>query len=101
MITKRILNISIFGFCFSLILQIIISNTLAVRGNQFMLLSDEKADLVKQVSELRLKDSALSSLSNIEAKAKQLGFVSYTGYLATVNTSGISSVAVVADLAAY
>ncbi len=74
--------------------QIVVTNSVSLKGNELAQLQDRKALLTKDISRLAYEDSNLSSLSYLEVEAKNLGFVEMTGRIYSAGTFEGSSVAV-------
>jgi|GEM_PF-4062427 len=93
MICKKI-NIVAFGiFLVSLFAQMYISNATALRGKDFQQLHEQKSQLERELAKLEYEDSLLSSLENIEGRARQLGFVDMTEPLLSVSSPSLAALA--------
>lgn len=68
----------------SLFGQIYVTNKLAVKGKEMVRLEARKVQLEKEISELKLQQTAYTSLYHIEQEAKKLGFVENTSYVSTI-----------------
>lgn len=71
-------------FTLSIIGQIYVTNTLAAKSKELVGLTKHKVQLEKQLSELKLAQSEVGSLTKIEARAVELGFVQNTNAIATI-----------------
>jgi len=90
-ICKKI-SVFTFGiFVISLLSQMYISNTTALKGKAFQHLNDEKARLDKELALLKYEDSKLSSLEYVEEKALQMGFVNMTEPLLSISSPALAS----------
>ncbi len=90
-ICKKINILSLVIFITSLLVQMYISNTTALKGKDFQHLHEEKAVLEKELALLKYEDSRLSSLEFVEIKAAQLGFVEMTEPLLSVSSPSLAS----------
>jgi len=90
-ICKKINILSLGIFLSSLLVQMYISNTTALKGKDFQLLHQEKAKLEKELALLKYEDSRLSSLEFVEVRAVQLGFVEMTEPLLSVSSPSLAS----------
>lgn len=77
-----------------LVCQIIFTNTLALKGNEFAELRTQKLVLEKTISNLQYDDSKLTAISSVKERAQKLGFVQNTSPLVAVNVNSSTSVAV-------
>ncbi len=74
---------SVIFFC-SLFGQIYVTNKLAVKGKEMVELESKKISLEKQISELQLEQTSLTSLSYIEQEALKMGFIKNSSYVSTI-----------------
>ncbi len=88
---KKINIVSLVIFITSLLVQMYISNTTALKGKDFQNLHEEKAKLEKELALLKYEDSRLSSLEFVEIRAVQLGFVEMTEPLLSVSSPSLAS----------
>ncbi len=68
-----------------------VSNTTALKGKDFRELNERKQQLEKDIAYLQFEDSNLSSLTNVEARARQLGFVEMKEPLTLITTPSLAS----------
>lgn len=78
----------------AILTQIIVTNSVSLKGNELTQLQDRKAHLTKEVSRLAYEDSNLSSLAYLEVVARDLGFVDMSDRIYSAGTFEGSSVAV-------
>lgn len=78
-------------FIVSLLAQMYISNTTALKGKDFQHLHEQKAKLEKELALLKYEDSRLSSLEFVEERAVQLGFVELTEPLLSISSPALAS----------
>jgi len=90
-ICKKINILSLVIFIASLLIQMYISNTTALKGKDFQHLHEEKAKLEKDLALLKYEDSRLSSLEFVEIKATQLGFVEMTEPLLSISSPSLAA----------
>lgn len=90
-ICKKI-SVLCFGiFIISLLAQMYVSNTTALKGRDFQHLHEQKAALEKELAFLKYEDSHLSSLEYVEEKALILGFVELNEPLLTISSPSLAS----------
>jgi len=80
-------------FISSLLLQLFVSNKTALKSVEIANLLEEKVKLEKQISALVLEDSELSSLTYIEDRAREAGFVNMSHVISVIPTTVDTSVA--------
>ena len=78
-IYNLLLKTSFLVFIFSIFGQMFFANKLAVKSSELAELNERKLVLEKEVAKLEFENSVLSSLNNVETRAKQLGFVYISG----------------------
>lgn len=76
----------------SVLLQMFITNNLAVRGAELVELDNKKSQLEKEISKLEFEDSSLSSLAYVEGKAKLLGFIKLSDNVLAIKTPSTAAV---------
>ncbi len=81
---KIIFAISFGLFIITLILQVSVTNGLAIKGKEAQELLVQKSNLENQISELKLEKSKYASIAYIETKAKELGFVENSSYVVAI-----------------
>jgi len=79
-------------FAVSLILQVIITNKYAIKGNEMNRLKETKHELERQISLVTLEIVDSSSLASVEVKAKELGFVEHTVPIEIVGSSQFAAI---------
>lgn len=79
------LKVSILIFVVALSTQIFLSNSFAAKTTDLKDLHLRRGELQKQVSRLEYEDSILSSMSSVESRATELGFLKNNELLASVN----------------
>lgn len=90
---KKFLILSLIVFLISLTFQIYAQNKVAIKGKDVVELQSQHTELSKQISELKLEQSKYLSLSYIENKATELGFIPSTQYVVAIgNTVPLPSV---------
>ena len=95
---KKLTRLTFILMIASLFFQIIFTNIMALKGNEFNELLTKKASLEKYVSMLEFQDSQLNSISSIYERASKLGFAENTGTISSVTNISSSSVAVLTHL---
>lgn len=81
---KIILAISFGMFLITLVIQVSVTNNLAIKGKEAQDFLAQKDTLEKQISELKLEKSKYASIAYIEDKAKDLGFVDNPNYVVAI-----------------
>lgn len=81
----------------SLCFQIVYTNSIALKGNEFAELNAKKSELEKELTALDYEDSTLTSITYVSDKAKELGFVANMSAVLSINTISKSSVAVLTN----
>lgn len=93
-IYKKICLISLGIFIISLLTQMYISNTTALKGKDFQHLHDRKEHLEKDIALLKYEDSKLSSLEFVEQQAAHLGFVKMVEPLLSISSPALASLGI-------
>lgn len=81
---KLIFFTSTVVFILSLVGQLYVTNHLAVKGREMVQLQEQKAQVSKEISELKLEQSKYTSLHYIEREAYALGFVKNDSYVSAI-----------------
>lgn len=76
----------------SIFAQVYISNSVAIKSEDLVELQKQKKEIEKQISKLEYEDSQLSSLSYLETKAKELGFVKFTENVLAIKDPSTASI---------
>lgn len=94
----KILNIckyaclaSLCGFIGSLFIQMHVSNAVSLKGKDFRELHARMQTLEKEIAYLQFEESTLSSLTNVEERARALGFVDQIEPLALISSPSLAS----------
>ena len=82
---------SFFVFFGSLVVQMHVSNSTALKGKDFRHFHQKKEIIEREIALLKFEDSNLSSLGNIEKRAKELGFVIMTEPLSPIVPPSLAS----------
>ena len=90
-ICKTACLLSFCTFISSLIIQLHISNSTALKGKDFQELYNKKETLEKEIAYLKFEDSNLSSLAYIETRAGELGFVLLEVPLASISSPALAA----------
>jgi hypothetical protein len=90
-ISKRIFLLSFGIFMLGLVGQLYVSNKLALKSKEMVSLDSQRTVLQRQLSELELEQSMYSSMSYIENKAFEMGFVKNTEALLTIKSSNTTA----------
>jgi len=88
---KAVFKLSLIFFLTSLILQVYISNKVAVESVDMVKLTKEKSSIALRIEKLRQETSQFSSLSYIEKRAESLGLISYVGSLRSIEPVTVAS----------
>src|SRR3989344_9510356 len=88
---KTVFKLSLVFFLTSLILQVYISNKVAVESVDMVKLTKEKSSIALRIEKLRQETSQFSSLSYIEKRAESLGLISYVGSLRSIEPVTVAS----------
>jgi cell division protein FtsL len=83
---KSLTLLSLFVLIVSIIFRIYTSNQVAVKNEDLKDYYTRRDQLEKELSRLEYVDSTLSSLTGIETKAKEMGFVELNETLLTIDT---------------
>ncbi len=82
---------SIVLFVVSMFTQMYITNIFAVKGNEVAKLTTASTSLKREISELTLKKSLLSTLSVLQTQAKSQGFIEMTTAINTLHPVSVAS----------
>ena len=82
---KVLFFLSITIFVLSLIGQLYVTNQLAIKGKEMVVLEQERKVLAKEISELELEQSKYASLTYIENQALAQGFVENENYVLKIS----------------
>jgi len=88
---KIVFKLSLVVFLTSLILQVYISNKVAVEGIDMVNLTNEKEAVALRIEKLKQGTSQFSSLAYIEKRAESLGLISYAGSLRSIEPITVAS----------
>ena len=88
---KFIFALSCFLLLGSLTVQGYTSNATALKGKDFIELYERKSELEKELAYLKFEDSNLSTLTYVEHKAAELGFVEMSEPLLTIVPPSLAS----------
>lgn len=83
--------ISLILFISTLLLQMYVSNSTALKGKDFVMFYDKKKSLEKEIALLKYEESSLSSLSSIEARSAALGFITLREPIASISPASLAS----------
>ena len=81
----------------SIVFRIYSANIIVVKNSELKTLNTRKSDLEREVSRLSYVDSTYSTLSDIEKKARSLGFTDYSESLLSLNPNSPIPVAAISD----
>lgn len=90
--TKTCLKCSFLLLVVSLSLQVAVTNTFAIKGEEMLTVENTKRDLEKSISILKLEIAKISSFSNIESVAVALGFEAYNDNIKTIGSASFAAV---------
>ncbi len=94
----KLITVGMMVFMFaSLLFQIIYTNSVALKGDEFSSLNSKKSALEKELTLLTFEDSRLTSINYISEKAKNLGFIANNSPVLSINAMPNSVVAVVTN----
>lgn len=85
-VCKSAFFMAVICFAASIFAQVVISNKFAIKGSEFMVLKDQKEQLKKENSQLKLAISKESSLAQLEERALNLGFTEYSEEIAVISS---------------
>jgi hypothetical protein len=92
---KILFSLSIALFISSAGLKFYLCNIVTVKNGEFDQASIKKAELKKELEALRVEQSSLSSMENIEERSRELGFVEMEERLLSVDLDAPVQVALI------
>lgn len=90
--SKVALIMSFIAFIGSLTMQVVLTNKYAIKGSEMTDLISRREDLETELSLLKIRISEVSSMKEVEKKAKELGFVEYTESIAVIDSSQFAAI---------
>jgi hypothetical protein len=79
-------------FVVSILTQVFITNKYAVKGSEMVFLQEQKDSIEAHISSLELEASQLASLSLLESRADELGFIKYDAPLTVISSAKLAAV---------
>lgn len=88
---RKIYRATVIAFVISLLSQIYVSNTQALKGKDLVLAQTQRENVLKEIARLEYDKSSVFSLSKVEDRAKVLGFVAFIGDVNVIKGSTFAS----------
>lgn len=82
------------SFCLliaTMLFQMHVTNETALKGRDFKDLYEKKKGLEKEIARLKFEDANLSSLTYVETRAYELGYVKMTGSIVPLTPPALAS----------
>jgi hypothetical protein len=92
---KIIFSLSIILFISSVGFKFYLCNIVTVKNGEFDQASVRKSELKKEIEALRIEQSSLSSIENIEKRSRELGFIEMEERLLSVDLDAPVQVALI------
>lgn len=86
-VCKYIARLSVFMFFISVLLQIYASNKTGIKGSEIVDLNSRRDRLEREISDIQLEISRVSSFALVENKAKRLGFEKFDGEVGVISST--------------
>ncbi len=90
-LSKILFKISLVSLILSVFAQVYFTNNVAIRSGELTDLKTKRETLKKEIAALEYEDSLLSSLSYLEQKSSEMGFVKMTENVLAIKSSSTAA----------
>jgi hypothetical protein len=92
---KLIFSLSLVIFISSVGVKFYFCNSVTVKNSEFEQASTKRAELESEIKALKVRESGLSSIENLEKRSKEMGFIEMEDRLVSIDLDAPVQVAVI------